>query len=226
MFPLDVKAGEYVLVWQDEPRIERFRRTLERIDRQRAGRDRRGEHALAEEQGVERQRSARLRAVDQGEAFLWAELKRFQPKPLERGGRADDLTRHVDAAIAHQRRDQMRERREVAASADAALAGNERHGVGVDQPLQRLDHQWPYARITAAEAEQFEDDHQPRDAARQRVAKAGAVRQDQIGLQLGQALIGDAGVREHAEAGVDAVDGLAAGDDAIDRCCGGDDALR
>jgi hypothetical protein len=52
--------------------------------------------------------------------------------------------------------------------------------------------------------------------ARERLAEAGAVRQDQIALQLGQAAVGDAGVGKQAEAGVEAVDRLAAGDDAFD----------
>ena len=37
-------------------RVERLGRALERIDRQRAGGDRGGEHALAQEQGIERER--------------------------------------------------------------------------------------------------------------------------------------------------------------------------
>ena len=198
-------------------RVERLRRAFERIDRQRAGGDRGGEHALAQEQGVERQRGARLRAVDQRQAFLRAELQRFEAEPFERGGGGNDLAGQVDPAIAHQRRDQVRERREVAAGADAALRRDQRHGVGVEQPLQRLDHERPNARMAAAEPEQLQDDHQPRHVARQRIAEAGAVRQDQVGLQLGQAFGRDARVGEQAEAGVDAIDGLAAGDDALDR---------
>ena len=102
----------------------------------------------------------------------------------------------VDAAVAHQRRDQMRERGEVARRADAALARDHRHRVAVEQALERVDDQRPDARIAAAEAEQFQDDHQPDDVARQRLAEAGAVRQDQIALQLGQPVVGNAGVGE------------------------------
>jgi hypothetical protein len=45
------------------------------------------------------------------------------------------------------------------------------------------------------------------------------MRQDQIGLKLGEPIVGDARVGEQPEAGVDAVDGLAARDDPIDRGC-------
>ena len=44
--------------------------------------------------------------------------------------------------------------------------------------------------MAAAEPEQLQDDHQSGDVARQRVAQAGAVRQDQIGLKLGQPVVG------------------------------------
>ena len=120
----------------------------------------------------------------------------------------------------------MRERREVARRADAALRRDERHGVAVEQRLERVDDLRPNARIAAAEAEQLEQDHQPRDVARQRVAETGAVRQDQVGLELGQAVVGNARVGEQAEAGVDAIDRLARGDDALDRGGGGGDALH
>ena len=43
------------------------------------------------------------------------------------------------------------------------------------------------------------------------------MREDEVGLQLGQAIGRDGGVGEQAEAGVDAVDGFARGDDALDR---------
>ena len=92
--------------------------------------------------------------------------------------------------------------------------------------LERLDHQRPNAGMAAAEAEQLEHDHQPRDVARQRLAEARAVRQDQVGLQLGEPVVGNARVGEQAEAGVDAVDRLAAGDDALDRGGGVGDALH
>ena len=78
----------------------------------------------------------------------------------------------------------------------------------------------------AAEAEQFQHNHQPDDMARQRFAEPAAVRQDQIALQLGQPIVGDARVGEQPEAGVDAVDRVAAGDDPLDRSGGRRDALH
>ena len=207
-----------------EARVERFDAAFQRIDRQRAGGERGGEHALAGEQGVEGDGGRRLGPVDQRQAFLGAELERLQAELLQRGGGRHDGAGKVDAAVAHQRGDQMGERREVARRADAALARNQRHGVAGQQAVERVDDRRADAGIAAAEAEQFEDDHQPRDVARQRLAEAGAVRQDQISLQLGEAGIGDAGVGQAAEAGVDAVDRVARRDDALDRRGGGGDA--
>ena len=77
--------------------------------------------------------------------------------------------------------------------------------------------------MAAAEADQLEDDHQPDGVARQRVAEPAAVAEDQVALEVGELVGGDAGLGEQAEAGVDAVDGLAAGDDAVDRGGGGVD---
>ena len=74
--------------------------------------------------------------------------------------------------------------------------------------------------MAATEAEQLQHDHQPDDVARERVAEPGAVRKDEVGLELGKTLVGDARVRQQAEAGVDAVNRLAARNDAVDRSGG------
>ena len=67
---------------------------------------------------------AGLGAVDQREAFLRAELRAVAGRAVRaRRQRRHDLAGNVDPAIAHQRRDQVRERREVARCADAALDG-------------------------------------------------------------------------------------------------------
>jgi len=116
------------------------------------------------------------------------------------------------------------ERREIAACADTALRWNQWHRIGVDKALQGLDDQRSNARMAAPEAQQLEEDHQTGDVPRERVAKSGTVRQDQVGLELGQSLIGNARVGKQSEAGVDAVDGLAPRDDALDCCRGLADA--
>ena len=59
---------------------------------------------------------ARLRAVDQREPFLGAELELVEADALERVARGHHLARNVDPAVAHQRGDEVGERREVARS--------------------------------------------------------------------------------------------------------------
>ena len=182
-----------------------------------------GEHALAEEQGVERDRGRGLRAVDQREAFLGGKDERVAAHALERLRGGHDVAGEVDAAFAHQRGDHVRERGEVARGADAALRRDDRHGVGVEQMLERVDDGAADPAVAAAEADQLEQDHHADGVARERVAEAAAVAEDQVALELAKLVGGDAGLGEQAEAGVDAVDGLAAGDDAVDRGGGGVD---
>ena len=113
----------------------------------------------------------------------------------------------------------MRQRRQIAACADASLRWNERHRIGVEQALKRLDDERTNARMPAAKANQFQDDHQPGDVARKRVSQSGAMRQDQICLKLGETVGWNAGVCQEAEAVIDSIDRLAARNDALDRCC-------
>ena len=202
-------------------RVERLDAAFERIDRQRSGGEGGAEHPLGHEHSVERDGGRGLGAVDQGEALLGAELERLHAEPVERVAGGEDFALEVDPPLAHHRGDEVGERGEVARCADAALARDERHGVPVEQALERVDHQRANTGKSATEAEQLQDNHQPNDMARQCVAEPAAVRQDQVALQLGQAVGCDAGAGEQAEAGVDAVNRLAAGDDAVDRS-GGD----
>ena len=121
------------------------------------------------------------------------------------------------------RGDHVRERGEVARGADAALRGDERHGVGVEQRHERVDHFAADPAVAAAEADQLERIIMRTVLRGKRVAEAAAVAEDEVALELAELVGGDAGLGEQAEAGVDAVDGLAAGDDAIDRGGGGVD---
>ena len=126
-------------IWPGCPRTSLMRGSngltlaLERIDRQSAGGDCGSEHALAREQSVERNRGRGLGAVDQRQAFLRAQLQRLHAQLLQRCFGRQDVAGDVDAAVAHQRGDEMRERSEVAGGADAALRRDDRHGVAIEQ---------------------------------------------------------------------------------------------
>ncbi len=71
--------------------------------------------------------------------------------------------------------------------------------------------------MAATETEQLQHDHQPGDMPRQRIPETGAVRQDEVGLELRKPIVRNARAGEEAEARVDAVDRLPAGNDAIHR---------
>ena len=73
------------------------------------------------------------------------------------------------------------------------------------------------AAAAAGEADHLQHHHQPDDARIERLAEPGAVRQDQVALQLLEPAGRDPGLGEQAEAGVDAVDGAAALQDPDDR---------
>ena len=203
--------------------VERGAAALQGVDRHCPGNDRGVEHALAEEQGVKRDRGRGLGAVDQRQPFLGREHERIAAESRKRGGGGHDRSAKVDAAFAHQGRDHVRERGEVARGADAALRRNHGHGVSIEQRHQRVNHFAPHARMAATEPDQLERDHQPDGAARERVAKPAAVAEDQIALKVGELRRGDARLGEQSETGVDAIDGLARGDDAFDRAGGGVD---
>ena len=206
-----------------DARVERGAAAFQSVNRKCAGMECSVEHALPEKQGVERDCGRGLGAVDQREAFLWREDQRIAAHVPERFGGGEYFAGEVDAAFAHQRSDHVRERGEIARRADAALAGDERHCVGVEQGHQRVDHVAPHPRMAATETDQFEDDHQPRDVAGKRWPKPAAVAEDQIALKVGELVGGDTGLREQAKAGVDAVHGRAAGDDPVNASGGGVD---
>ena len=53
---------------------------------------------------------------------------------------------------------------------------------------QRIDDLGPHARVAARQAHGLGREHQPHHAGGQRLARAGAVRQHEVALQLGQAV--------------------------------------
>ena len=75
---------------------------------------------------------------------------------------------------------------------------------------QRVDHLLAHAGMPACERRRLHRNHQPHDRRLQRLTDAHAVRADQVELQRVELVLADALVRKLAEAGVDAVDGLAA----------------
>ena len=94
-----------------------------------------------------------LRAVDQREAFLRAERDRLEPGALERDGARQTLAAIERLALADQRERHVRERREIAAGADRALARHDRRDAALehrDDQVERLGLARPNGRPRAS----------------------------------------------------------------------------
>ena len=191
---------------------------LRGIGRQRAGDQRRLEHALDREQARQRLGGRELRAVEQREALL---RRRARPARVRRARarRRPACARpsRPGLADADHRGRQMRERREIARGADRALARDHRNDVAREHRC-RAGRPSPAARRRrrAPRLASFSAIISRTIAGAHRLADAGRVREHEVALQRRELVGGDAHVRELAEAGVDAVDRLALGDDRVD----------
>ena len=120
-------------------------------------------------------------------------------------------------ALADQHEREVGERREVARAADRALRGDDGHDVALEQRAQQLDELDAHARVAAPQRLGEQEEHAAHGVARQRLAGADGVRAHQVALQRARVRRVDAHAREAAEAGREAVHGLARGDEPLDR---------
>jgi len=193
--------------------LERRRAAAQRLDRQRAA----DVGGLGEpdrlEDGEAPDRGHDLRAVDQREALLLAQQQRLAPHRRERL-RAGHLLavggEHL--AAADQRQGHVAQRREVAAGADRSLRWDHRREAGVEQRQRLLQQLEPHTGEAEREVVDAQRERQPARRERQRLADAGGVAEQQVGLQRRQLVVGDAHAGELPEAGVDAVHRAAGGD--------------
>ena len=208
-----------------DPRIEGHGRPAQGVDRQGGGHVGGACQPPRVDKGQRQDRRGRLRPVDECEPFFRAERDRREPRALQRDGAADAAERRQHFAFADQHEREMRQRREVSAGADRAPARHDGMNVRVEQREQRVDGRQPDARVAAREHVGAEQHHRAHGVRRERLADAGRVAAQQVGLQPVERVGLDADLRERAEPGVDAVDGLAAGGLAIDDGTGAVDAV-
>ena len=197
--------------------IERGVAAEARVDRHRAGDERGGQRALRREHSGERQRRRHLRAVEQREPLLGHQLERFQARRGERVGARQHAPADARLALADQHRREMRERRQVARRADRPLRRNARHDAGVRDVHDQVDDFPAHARVPARERRGLQRHDEPDRRVVEQRPRSRAVRAHERALQLGQPRVVDARAREEAEAGVDAVDGIAAREDLRNR---------
>jgi len=205
--------------------VKRFDRALDGLQRQAARHQAGREHALALEQAHQGQGRGYLGAVEQGQPFLGAEHEGLQAHVAHGLGAGHHLSIDLGLAFADQHAGQVRQRRQVAGGAHRALGGDHGQHVGVGQGQQRIDQLGAHARVAARQAHGLGGQHQAHHGVGQRIARAHAVRQHQVALQLCQAVMGDLGGGQLAEAGVDAIDDLVLIHDVLHMGLGGAHAL-
>ncbi len=197
------------------PRVEGDVRSLERIERHR--REDVGEREQAPGAG-DRQpadRRDRLRPVDHREPFLRRERHRGGADRPQPPGRVHSVPAQPDLSHPHHRSRQVSQRREIAGGADRPLGGDDRHQVFVQHPEKELDELDADPREPERQRVRAQRHHRPDHARVERLSHPGAVRQDQVPLQLHALLGGDRDIREDAEPGRHAVYGLPLGDVAL-----------
>ena len=133
---------------------------------------------------------------------------------------------HEQLAAADEREREVRERRQVARRAERSLLGHDGDQVAVQHLDHPLDDLGAHARVPEREHVRAEQQHRARLLARERRSDGGRVRADDPELER-VGLVGfDALVRERAEPGRHAVDGLVGRDGAFDHVARGADPAR
>ncbi len=168
------------------------------------------------EQCGERHGRRELRSVEQRESFLGTEHERFEPRQRQSFHRWESALFGEHIADAEHGRRHVSERGEIARCADRALRRHDGNDVVREHRFQERDRLVANTGGALAQTHQLQRHHQPGDVGRQRLADAGRMRQHDVLLQLGQIGGVDTNAGELAEAGVDAIDGLAFRDDLRD----------
>ncbi len=203
--------------------VERRVRALGGLGRKRAGDQGRLEDDFSLEhtgQGIGRRK---LRAVEQGQAFLGTQYQRLQARPFQRFGGRQTAGKGVDLAMADHRRGHVGQGCQIARRADRALGRDDGYQAAVQHVFQHAHGFGLDPGIAVAEAGQLQRHHQAGDGTWHGRAGAGGMAEHDIALKCFQVGGLDARRGELAEAGIDAIDRLAARQDAFDRCRAGGD---
>ncbi len=178
-------------------------RAQQRVDRHGRRHIRGAAQALGVGQRQRQHRGRELRAVDEREAFLRAELDRRQAVRGERREPGHAVHRF---ALADQHQREVRERREIAAGPHRAAARHARVHAVVEQREQRVERLDADAGISFRQHVGAQRHRRAHRAHRERRIDAGGMTAQQVQLQLREVGLVDPRFREIAEAGVHAVD--------------------
>ncbi len=189
--------------------MEARQRSLQRLERHRAGDVRRPSEAQSTRQPERRHRRHELRAVDQRETLL-----RLQPHGRQTGAGQCLGARHTDTVdeglpLADERQREMRERCQVAARAHRAPRRHVRDDPRVEDGEQQLDGLHAGARVALRDRVRAQHHRGAHDLVGIRLPDAARVAAQQAQLQFLGLLLRDRLRDEAAEAGVDPVGVLA-----------------
>ena len=177
----------------------------QRLDRHRRGDARGPEQPLRIHRQQRAEPGHQLRTVEEREALLRAQAQRLEAGLPQRDQRRRDVPVELDLAAPDERQREVRERRQVARGAHRALRRHDRMDAQPQEVEEALGHDRPSAGVPQGERVRPQQEHRPDDLAREWLAHARGVADEQVLLEpLGIGAI-DRAVRERAHPGRDAV---------------------
>ena len=199
--------GELALVRADQMHLvaEGFDAAVESVERQRADAVGPLAQAARPDQRPDAVCAHELGAVQQGQPLLGFEPDRL-PAPLGQhlGGRPDTAFA-LHFAQSQQRQAHMRQRRQVARSAERPLLVDHGQYVVVEKVDQPLHGRQLHAGMAVGERLYLEQKDQFHDLGGDALPRPAGVRHDEVLLQLGQLVVPYRNVAQRSETGGDAV---------------------
>ena len=149
----------------------------------------------------QRDAGVRLRAVDERDALLRREHDRLGADLPQHFCAGSSRSPVQQRSFADQREREMRERREVAARADASLLRDRRVQIGVQHLEQQIDELRTRTGVTLGDHVGAQQHHRAHLALGKAIPDAGRVAPHEIHLQLGQPVARNGDIGQLAESG-------------------------
>jgi hypothetical protein len=197
-----------------------------RLDREAAGDHGGGKQLFGGKQALQGECGGGLGPIEQGQTLLGPQDEWLQTGKPQALATRKDAALVLDLPLAKQDTAHVGQGHEVAGGAHGPLLGHTRVDAGVDELDQPFEHLQPDSGIAAGEAVDFQEHHQPHGRIAHQGTDTGGMREDNRALQMFQLLIGDNGVGQEPETGVDPVNHPALAEDLPDGIDGGKDRRR
>jgi len=199
-----------------DARIEGDRAAAKRVERERGGDVSRIGGNFGVAQGESEKSEHGLGAVEEREAFLGVQHERVDSRCAKGFGAGHAAAFENGFAFADGDEREMRERREIAGSADGALRRDDGKNITIEHGEERIGDDRSDAGKALGQGVGAKSEHGARGGRAERFADAAGVAANEIELQVADFVVGNTRGGEFAEAGVDAVDGGFRFDEAFD----------